>query len=84
MNIVHILWIDSVSEDAWIDASELKSLKHTIETIGMIAREDADTITVTHTQDLDSESYCCLIHIPKRSIIECRNLKAIDDGKRKL
>jgi hypothetical protein len=74
-DLVYILWLDAHSQDEWTDNLDSAAVK--CETIGIIAKETDEVISITHTRQLLHDTYCCTIHIPKCCIIERRALKAV-------
>lgn len=81
MNLVHIIWEDAHSTDAWTD--EIDSSPCLCETIGLLVKETETGISVSHTKQIEYDAYCCLIHIPKSCIKKLTYLKAVADGERK-
>lgn len=80
MNFVHVLWEDAHSTDAWSDSFDTNPCM--CETIGMLVHETDKGISVSHTKQVESETYCCTIHIPKSCIKSVTYLKAIKDGSK--
>ena len=64
-----VVWKDAVSVDCWTDESEIEPTYHTIESAGMLVKEDEETLVLGLNQDLDSGNWSCFIHIPKGLIL---------------
>jgi hypothetical protein len=78
MNLEQIIWHDAFSVDEWTDKIEDKPC--VCETIGFVVKENDNVIAVSHTRQIDIETYCCTIIIPKSCIVSRTSLKAVADG----
>ena len=67
--ILHVTWKDAVSVDEWTHIDEIVPTFHMIESVGMLVKEDDDTLVLGLNHDVDSGNWACFIHIPKDMIM---------------
>lgn len=78
--IVHVVWYDAFSRDAWKGISEIKTTTPAvIDTVGYLIRKDKKFIAVSHSVANEEESdredeACCTIFIPRGMI---RSMKVL-------
>ena len=76
MKVQLVTWQDAVSEDAWEDIGEAKTLEpHTIFTIGYLLLEDEKRILLTMNWDPDSDAVSQYIAIPKGWILDRKDIE---------
>lgn len=71
MKIAHIYWVDSQTDIGWNGQEFYKDLIENFKTtftIGLVAFETKDFITICSSYDETTEEYNCAITIPKCSI----------------
>lgn len=75
MNLVQITWIDAIGGDGWTTEKELKEQELIIHnSVGYVVMEDDDKVTITMSYDKDHESLGAWLCIPRRYIVEMREL----------
>ncbi len=75
--IEYVLWKDAVSVDPWTHVDEIKPTYHLIETVGFIVKESNEAVVVALSHDMNSNNYCCFIHIPKEMVVLRKKLPII-------
>lgn len=67
--LVHVVWVDHWSEDAWIDIDDLvnKPALTDIHTVGWLLKEDDDRYLITGVIG-DDKTCCCSICILKGNV----------------
>lgn len=76
-SLEYILWLDPHSQDEWAHADDQDCNPVKCETIGILVKETETTLTLSHTRQLEFDTYCCTIHIPKICIVQRLKLKAV-------
>lgn len=79
--ITIIFWKDAISIDPWTHISEIEPIYHTIQTIGVLIKENDDSVTVGLNRDLLTDNFSCFIHIPKEMITFRKTIKGVSVGK---
>ncbi len=79
MKVAVVNWIDSRSDDGWVERKYLEMRPAEITTIGLIACETKDVLCVALSKDKASGQLSGLIYIPQRCITS-RDI-IIDDEK---
>lgn len=75
MNLVQITWIDAIGGDGWTTEKELLEQRPVIHnSVGYVVMEDDDKVTITMSYDKDRESLGAWLCIPKKYIVEMREL----------
>lgn len=65
-----ITWRDASSEDPWVAAENIDSRSSEIFSVGIFIQENEDVITLALNHDTDSDSYSCIMHIPKSIVTQ--------------
>jgi hypothetical protein len=68
--IIYVEWIDCITRQGWMYGEEMKDwgLNHTIQTIGFLAYEADDALTVIQSYDAETNGGCNWLCIPKTNI----------------
>lgn len=75
MNLVQITWIDAIGGDGWTTEKELREQTLTIHnSVGYLVAEDEDKVTITMSYDEDRESLGAWLCIPKKYVVEMREI----------
>lgn len=74
--IIYVEWIDSVTRQGWAYGEDMKDwgIDHTIQTIGFLASETDEALTVIQSYDGETNAGCNWICIPKPNIKKVINL----------
>ena len=68
MKVAVVNWIDSRSDDGWVEHERLDMRPAEITTVGMLVNETADILCLALSKDRVSEQVSGLIYIPQRCI----------------
>lgn len=63
-----IQWVDNYCQDGWVHPSRLNTSPSRIVSVGFIAHEDENSVTLTDSWSEDSGNVHCPLSIPKVSI----------------
>lgn len=74
MREVRVCWVDSRSEDAWTLPDDLKPKIDGVTTLGYLAKETEQVVSVASSVDLVTGQVCCVMHIPKVCILSMEDV----------
>lgn len=68
--IIYVEWIDCITRQGWMYGEHMKywGLNHTIQTIGFLASETDEALTVIQSYDAETNAGCNWLYIPKTNI----------------
>jgi len=76
MMLAKIKWIDAIGDDGWTNIEAIKKeVPVTHHSIGYVANETKDFITITMSYDEKKEQYGAWLCIPKKFILKTEFLK---------
>jgi hypothetical protein len=74
--VLFVTWNDAESIDAWTDAVEIDHDPAVIHSIGLLLKEDKDSITLALNHDTKNDTYSCIMKIPKGMIVSRKFLRS--------
>jgi len=75
MKLIKVKWIDAIGADGWTDIKEIRKEVPVVHySVGYIAKETKEFITITMSYDKKKEQYGAWLCIPKQFILETEPL----------
>lgn len=72
-----ITWIDAIGDDGWLSLEDLKKEKpHQHQSVGFIAHETDECITISMSYDKEEENMGAWLCIPKPYIVDIKRYEA--------
>ncbi len=65
--LVHVIWDDAFSTDAWTPILNLDKRTEVCHSVGFLVAKTPELVVVAGTVSEDGEA-CCVIHIPRRMV----------------
>lgn len=78
MNLTRIEWIDSYTLESWNEEDEIDLSEDLIITIGFMAKENDDFISIANSWDPYRKAFNCIMIIPKICIRSRDEIKTDD------
>lgn len=75
--LVHVVWADAYSTDAWTRLTELGTDVSVCHSVGFLVSRSAKSIVVAGTVSEDGEA-CCVMHIPKGMVMSITKVNVGD------
>lgn len=79
-SIEFIVWRDATSDDAWIPRNDILAIHHLVESVGFVAAETEDAVALSPAHDMTSDNFCCILHIPKCTIVKRVRIDSLQLG----